>query len=124
MSARSGIGRLGVLAGAIMVLASATPVSADPHHGSGGGVNGSHVRFYVPKPDHGAVKQIARLRAKGAKHDAALIKRMIDTPQAVWFTAGTRGRVRAGQDARRITNQATAKGTVPVLVAYNIPLPV
>ena len=44
---------------------------------------------------------------------------MIDTPQAVWFTAGTPRQVR--QDVRATVARAVAKKTVPVLVAYNIP---
>ena len=42
-------------------------------------------RLYVPKPNHGAIEQIADLRSQGAKDDAALIRAMIETPQAVWF---------------------------------------
>ena len=82
-------------------------------------MNESHVRFSVPEPDHGAIEQIARLRAKGRKHDAALIKAMIETPQAVWFTGGTPEDVR--QAVRATVERAKADGTVPVLVAYNIP---
>lgn len=46
-------------------------------------------QFYVPKPNHGAIEQIAQLTAAGNKADAGLIGKMIDTPQAVWFTKGT-----------------------------------
>ena len=44
---------------------------------------------------------------------------MIDTPQAVWFTAGTPGSVK--RDVRSTVARATAKRSVPVLVAYNMP---
>jgi endoglucanase len=75
--------------------------------------------FYVPKPNHGAIEQIARLRAAGRSADAALISAMIDTPSAVWFTKGTPASVE--QDVRATVKRAAGKKTVPVLVAYNIP---
>ena len=76
-------------------------------------------QFYVPKPNHGAIEQIADLTSSGNKEDANLIKSMIQTPQAVWFTQGTPKTVR--QDVRNTVQRAADKGTVPVLVAYNIP---
>ncbi len=79
----------------------------------------SGIQFYVPKPDHGAIEQIADLTSSGDKADARLIKQMTETPQAVWFTAGTPKSVL--QDVRNTVERATDKGTVPVLVAYNIP---
>jgi endoglucanase len=76
-------------------------------------------QFYVPKPNHGAIEQFADLTSSGEKADAHLIRQMIETPQAVWFTAGTPKSVE--QDARNTVKRAAAKKTVPVLVAYNIP---
>ncbi len=76
-------------------------------------------QFYVPKPNHGAILQIADLTSNGNKADANLIKAMINTPQAVWFTQGTPKTVR--QDVRNTVQRAMDKGTIPVLVAYNIP---
>ncbi len=75
--------------------------------------------LYVPPPDHGAKRQIAELTSRGDKQSADLIRAMIDTPQAVWFTAGTPASVL--RDVRSTVARATAKKTVPVLVAYNIP---
>ena len=46
-------------------------------------------QFYVPKPQHGARQQIGNLISTGNKEDAELIRTMIETPQAVWLTAGT-----------------------------------
>src|SRR6266496_1835024 len=79
----------------------------------------SNTQFYVPKPNHGAVEQIADLTSSGDKVDANLIKEMINTPQAVWFTKGTPKTVL--QDVRNTVQRAADKGQVPVLVAYNIP---
>jgi endoglucanase len=76
-------------------------------------------QFYTPKPNHGALEQIATLTASGNKADARLIKAMIDTPQAVWFTKGTPKSVM--QDVRNTVKRAAGKKTTPVLVAYNIP---
>ena len=76
-------------------------------------------KFYVPKPNHGALEQIAHLTSSGQKEDANLIKKMIETSHAIWFTGGTPKTVM--QDVRNTVLRAADKGTVPVLVAYNIP---
>ncbi len=78
-----------------------------------------NTQFYVPKPDHGAILQIAALTSSGDKVDANLIREMIETPQAVWFTGGTPKSVQ--QDVKNTVQRAAGKGTVPVLVAYNVP---
>lgn len=75
--------------------------------------------FYVPKPNHGAIRQIAELTSSGAKDDAALIRKLIETPQAVWFTQGTPKRTQ--QAVKNTVKRAAGKGALPVLVAYNIP---
>lgn len=75
--------------------------------------------FYVPKPNHGAIEQIAGLISSGNKTDADLVAEMIATPQAVWFTKGTPKSVQ--QDVKNTVKRAAGKGTVPLLVAYNIP---
>jgi endoglucanase len=78
-----------------------------------------NTQFYVPPPNKGAKEQIADLTSSGNNEDAALIRAMIETPQAVWFTKGTPKSVE--QDVRNTVKRAAAKKTVPVLVAYNIP---
>ena len=78
-----------------------------------------NTQFYVPKVNKGATEQIADLTSSGNKADANLIKQMIQTPQAIWFTQGTSKTVM--QDVRNTVSRAADKGTVPVLVAYNIP---
>src|SRR5262245_18057700 len=80
---------------------------------------GPSTQFYVPKPNHGALAQIAELTSSGNKADAKLIKQMINTPQAVWFTGGTPKTVL--QNVQNTVQRASDKGQVPVLVAYNIP---
>src|SRR5215211_7089906 len=79
----------------------------------------SNTQFYVPKPNRGAIEQIADLTSSGDKASANLISEMIKTPQAVWFTSGTPKSIQ--QAVRNTVNRAADKGTIPVLVAYNIP---
>lgn len=108
ISRRNGL-TLAALAAAVgaSVLASPPASAADRTH------------FYVPKPDHGAIEQIAALTSQGAREDAALIRAMIDTPQAVWFEGGTPEQAEHG--VRDTVARAAAKKSVPVLVVYNIP---
>jgi endoglucanase len=73
----------------------------------------------VPKPNRGALEQIVDLIKSHNKADARLIGKMIATPQAVWFTAGTPESVR--KDVKKTVKMAAAQRAVPVLVAYNIP---
>jgi endoglucanase len=78
-----------------------------------------NTRFYVPPPNPGAKEQIADLTSSGNKADANLIRKMIETPQAVWFTQGTPKSIE--QDVRNTVKRAAGKKTVPVLVLYNVP---
>ena len=77
------------------------------------------VRLDVPKPNQDAKAQIADLKSAHKKEDAKLVKSMIDTPQSKWFTSGTPKSVQ--KDVRKTVEEAAEEGTVPVLVAYNIP---
>lgn len=76
-------------------------------------------RFFVPKPNEGALAQIASLNATHKRADAHLIKEMIETPQAVWLTGGAPKSVR--DDVKGIVHAAEHQNAVPVLVAYNLP---
>lgn len=76
-------------------------------------------KFAVTVPNHGAVRQMAQLLRERNRQDAALIGRMIATPQAEWFTQGTPHRTQ--QDVKQTVRLAQATGRVPILVAYNIP---
>jgi endoglucanase len=92
------------------LVGAAVPAAAEIEDGT---------RFYVPKPNHDAVRQIATLTRQGRKVDAARIRAMIDTPTAVWVEGGSAKE--AEQQVRQVTHQAAGKNTVPVLVLYNIP---
>ena len=76
-------------------------------------------QFYIPKPNQGAMQQMAKLISIGSKADADLIGEMISAPQAAWFTKGTPKSVQ--QEVKNTVQRAAGKKTVPVLVVYNIP---
>jgi endoglucanase len=73
--------------------------------------------LYVPKPNPDARAQITDLHQSGAHADAELIEALVETPQAVWFTKGTPDEVTRSVES----TVRRAKGTVPVLVVYNLP---
>lgn len=75
--------------------------------------------FYTPRPDHGAVEQIAELTSHGQTSLADGVRAMIETPQAIWYTGGS-GQTLT-QSVKAELQRAAGKKAVPVLVAYNIP---
>jgi endoglucanase len=116
MTSRSKLRHLavvGAVLAAFIALATAPVVAGDDS-----GLD-PDTEFYVAKPNHGAIEQIADLTSSGDKANANLIREMIEMPQALWFTSGTPKSVR--QDVRNTVNRAAGKKTVPVLVAYNLP---
>ncbi|MEA2676722.1 MAG: endoglucanase [Chloroflexota bacterium] len=76
-------------------------------------------RFYHAPPNPGAVQQAKALKRAGRTAAAARISAMAAVPQAVWFTEGTPSEV--GAYATEIIGAAHDDGSVPVLVAYNVP---
>lgn len=103
------------LAALAATLVAAVPLPASP----AGAAIRDGATFYTPRPDHGAVAQIARLTATGHFRQAARLAEMVRTPQAVWVTGGS-GRALT-QSVKAEVSRAAGKKTVPVLVAYNIP---
>ena len=113
-------GHLLVIVGALtMTMAGVGPASAGEPSAPAGRSLDPTTGFYVPQPDHGAIAQIADLISTQNKAVAGLIREMIDTPQAVWFTGGSPDKVQ--QDVKQTVKIAAAKSSVPVLVAYNVP---
>ena len=83
------------------------------------GHESEQTRFFVPAPNPGALQEVKQLRQQHDQADADLLRDMIRTPQAVWFTKGTPAEV---HDAVRSTMaEAGDQEAVPVLVAYDIP---
>ena len=78
-----------------------------------------NTQFYVAPPVSAYRTQEQALLAAGQTTQAAALAQMVGTPQAVWFTSGTPDQVE--QQVSVTMNKAQAKGTVPVLVAYDIP---
>jgi endoglucanase len=109
-----------ILGAFLAALIASAPMlaSAESSAGAERGLD-RNTRFYVPLPNHDALRQLAQLIRSHNKADARLIAEMIATPQAVWFTKGTPKSVK--QDVKLVVKLAAATRTVPVLVAYNIP---
>ena len=108
------------LVAAILIAGVATAVSIQVSSpGPPGRGLPAGTRFYVPPAAPDAAGQIARLRQEGRSSDAALISAMDSVPHAVWLTGGTPSDVQA--QVRSTVRAARAAGTVPVLVAYDIP---
>jgi endoglucanase len=105
--------------GAVLTVHAVTPAHAANDDTSAGRSLARDTRFFVPKPDQGAIQQIADLRSHKQFQDAALIQAMIQTPQAVWFTSGTPQDVQHA--VRKTVDQASDERRVPVLVAYDVP---
>jgi endoglucanase len=103
---------LAALVLALTATGASTPAAAG-HESSG------DTRFFVPEPNAGALQQIRELLQQHDRADAQLLLRMVNTPQAVWFTGGTPQQVRDG--VRDTMRRAAAERAVPVLVAYDIP---
>jgi len=76
-------------------------------------------QFFTPRPNHGAIEQVVNLVRSHQMEDALLVKKMVRTPQAVWFTGGTPQSV--NEDVLRTVRKAAVKDRVPILVIYNIP---
>ncbi len=104
---------------ATLIALAAPALASGGAQPSGGQSLDPGTQFYVPKPNHDAIEQIAELTAQGHKGDAALIRAIINTPTAVWVTGGSPKD--AEQQIRRISHLAAGKQTVPIFVIYNIP---
>ena len=79
----------------------------------------ANTRFFAAEPNPGAAQQAKALRRAGKKAAAARVTAMAGVPTAVWFTEGTPSEV--GTYATEIVNAANLDGSVPVLVAYDVP---
>ena len=76
------------------------------------------VRFHVD-PAGNAVQAVERLRAAGETQRAALVERRIaEQPSATWLTTDPD---QVFAQAQSVTEAAASEGTMPVLVAYNVP---
>ena len=76
-------------------------------------------RFYVD-PRSEAARQAATFKRQGDVTDATAMVKLATWPEATWFTKGTPAWVRT--HVRSLVRRAQRQHTVPVLVAYDIPL--
>jgi endoglucanase len=83
------------------------------------GHESTETRFFVPAPNPGALQEVRQLRQQHDRAGAELLRDMITTPQAVWFTKGTPAEVR--EAVRSTMREASEQEAVPVLVAYDVP---
>jgi endoglucanase len=115
------------LAGLVVATCLVTPVIAAGATAGGTGSSGAagdrtlaaSTRFMVPLPQSGALKQVLDLVRHGRLRDAALIGKMIATPQAVWLDKGSPSEVR--RVVQRTLLLARIQRAVPVFVAYFLP---
>jgi endoglucanase len=110
--------RLLVLGTLLMALIASMPMLVSARPQLDGRSLDPHTQFYVPKANHGAVVQINQIKTHD-KAEANLLKAMIDTPQAVWFTKGTSTSIK--KDVQKIVESAEHEHSVPIVVAYNVP---
>jgi endoglucanase len=103
---------LSVAAGLVALTSVLAAAPAAAQHPAG-------TTLFVPPADPAAVSQIRQLTRDHDLRDAALLTRMVDTPQAVWFTSGTPDQVRRGVHTTMV--RAHRQHAVPTLVAYDIP---
>jgi endoglucanase len=76
-------------------------------------------RFYVDPAGDAAKQAIADLKQHHVR-DALAMATLASWPEAQWFTDGTPAEVTAS--VRRLVRSAARQRSVPVLVAYNVPL--
>lgn len=112
------IGRIGLVLVSLLLATGLTVVGGAPAAAAPAPDHRS-ITLFVPRPDPGAVSQLRQLLRAHDLRNAALLARMISTPQAVWFTSGTPAQVREQVHATMI--EARRQHAVPVLVAYDIP---
>src|SRR5512139_3290702 len=95
----------------LIVLMAAIPMVALANSGANleGELN-PDTQFYIAKPNHGAIEQIADLISSGNKSEADLIRKLIETPQAVWFSSGTPKSVM--QEVKNTVQRAAGKDTL------------
>ena len=97
---------------------SGSPTDRPETSAAQGSALGQDVELYV-NPDNNGRKGAQQLRAAGKVQQARLVQRRIaDRPTATWLTPDPDA---VYAEARQITRAAAAEGSLPVLVAYNVP---
>ncbi|MFI6154771.1 glycoside hydrolase family 6 protein [Kitasatospora sp. NPDC051170] len=102
---------------AALLAGLAVPAQAEDAEG-GGHRLAAGTRFYV-EPDGDAAQQVLRDLTAHDPASALAMAKLATWPQAHWFSDGTPAQVE--EQTRTLVRRAARTGTVPVLVAYNIP---
>ncbi|KQV14265.1 MULTISPECIES: glycoside hydrolase family 6 protein [unclassified Kitasatospora] len=103
---------------AALLTVLAVPVQAQAQQATGHTLPAG-TRFYVDPESDAAEQAVRYLRGHDFAGAAAMAK-LASWPEADWFTDGTPAEVETR--ARTLARRAARTGTVPVLVAYNVPL--
>jgi endoglucanase len=78
------------------------------------------VKFSV-RPNSSAARQAELWADEGRDRDAAMMRGIASTPQAVWFEDGPSQHVDVAYEVRQVVKEAGQQRAVPVLVAYYVP---
>lgn len=73
--------------------------------------------FYADPAHTNAARQAKKYAHAHRTHDAKVMRKLAQVPQSRWFTGGSPRQVR--RDVKDLVDRAA--GTLPVLVAYNVP---
>ncbi|MEU9004142.1 glycoside hydrolase family 6 protein [Streptomyces sp. NPDC048551] len=115
--------RLALAASALtLLLGAVAPASASADETSPAPASHAlpaNTRFYVA-PDSDAAHQTVTDLLRQDVESAISVAKLASWPEAAWFTDGTPDQVESR--VRELVRRAARTGTVPVLVAYNIPL--
>jgi endoglucanase len=98
---------------ALAVAAFAAPVGAQA------GSLAPTTKFALRPPDDAAVRQVADLARHHQLRDAALVTKMLATPQATWITDASAAT--AKKKVKQAMALAALQNALPVLVLYDIP---
>ena len=102
-----------------LLVAAAAPAAAEARPAPASHKLAPDTRFYVDPDSDAAHQTLADLR-HGDFDGAKAMAKLASWPEAAWFTDGTPEQVES--KVRTLVRRAERTGTVPVLVAYNIPL--
>ena len=102
-----------------LLLGAVAPAPAEASSAPASHTLPANTRFYVD-PDSDAAHQVVTDLLHRDFEGAKSMAKLASWPEAAWFTDGTPEQVESR--VRDLVRRAERTGTVPVLVAYNIPL--
>jgi endoglucanase len=112
--------RPAVAAGLGVLSAGLIAATAFAQHERSAGNPFTGAKFYVDR-DSDAFRAVRDLDDRGRHDDARLIEKIAGHSSATWFGGWSRGHGSVYADVKARVAEITANGSLPVLVAYNIP---